>query len=135
MRFHQCVLAALALGSMGGCATITRGVNEDLRIETDPAGARVSTSAGPSCAPTPCDIRLPRRSDVTVRIDADGYQSVETRVRGRLSAFVPAGVVGAAVDVASGAALSLRPNPLRVTLEPGSGVRTIDPDTLQPEPR
>jgi hypothetical protein len=121
-------LAIVLCAAASGCATVTRGTSEDLIVKTVPEGAKVEVTLGSggreSCAATPCTIRLPRRTQATVLIEKEGFRSVRAEVRGKLGAFVPLGVVGAAVDVASGAALRLEPNPLEVTLVPGSG--TVD---------
>jgi PEGA domain len=123
MRF-SIIAIILSAFSLSGCATITRGTSEELSVQTSPEGASVKlTGSGEekTCVATPCTFKMPRRSNVVVLIEKEGFQTVRATVRGKLKGFVPAGPIGAVVDVASGAALKLQPNPLVVTLTPGTG--------------
>jgi hypothetical protein len=134
------IAVSLALVAISGCATITRGTSEDLVVRSTPDGAQVRISgasgASQTCAATPCTFALPRRSDVTVLISKDGFKSVRANVKGKLAGFVPLGLVGAAVDVASGAALKLQPNPLVITLEAGVGeIEFVPPRATITQPK
>lgn len=184
MRHVMTFGAALCLGA---CATATRGMHEVLRIESVPAGATaISDVPLPSgraeqvpggrfyaCAPTPCGIDLPRRSDPVVTVSLAGHQPIAFKVvsshetpnvavpTGAIVAGLPPGShvragapsvlkripvkggsimtglmtmgAGTVVDAASGAYLSLAPNPVTVTLAPlilGEG----DAETAQDAP-
>jgi len=70
---------------LSACATVLRTPNTNFVIQTLPAGASVTTdlkilsTAGNAtayygCAPTPCSIKLPRRSDFNVLVVKSGYQ-------------------------------------------------------------
>jgi len=70
---------------LSACATVLRTSNTNFVIQTIPAGASVTTdlkisgTAGSAtayygCAPTPCRIKLPRRSDFNVLVSLSGYQ-------------------------------------------------------------
>jgi hypothetical protein len=121
------VVAALAATSLSACATVTRGQNTVLEIETTPGGAQVRTSNNMACESTPCSLKMARKSDnVVVTITKDGYKELKvtlaTKVAGAGGAgmagnVLVGGLIGAGVDVATGAMLDLVPNPLRVTLE------------------
>jgi hypothetical protein len=94
-------LAPLVLASLGlaSCATVVRGVNEPFQISTNPPGAEVSTTletkesrkaraANPDlapeyyrCAPTPCEITLPRRSKFVAIIESEGFATVQIPIR------------------------------------------------------
>lgn len=95
--------------------------------ETEPSGASVKTSNQFACDATPCTFKMPRKSEFGVTISKDGYKTwtgqVTTRVSGAGGAgmagnVLVGGVIGAGVDVATGAMLDLDPNPLVVKLEP-----------------
>lgn len=73
------------------CATMVRGVNDELIVDTDPPGAVVTTDrklkthrdgtivyAG--CDATPCTIKMPRRSEFLMMIEKEGYEPVEIGV-------------------------------------------------------
>lgn len=112
-----------------GCATITRGTNTAWTVESTPSAA-VRTSNGFACDATPCTFKMPRKSEFTVTISREGYETWTGQVTNEVSGGGAAGmagnvfvggIIGAGVDATSGAMLDLRPNPLRVTLTPKSG--------------
>ncbi len=119
---------ALALGvlTLAGCATVVLGAHEPFEIVSSPAGAHVSLSSGEACV-TPCKLELPRAAAFQARVSLRGYATKVIPVASRTSVGgavgflgngVIGGVVGAGVDVDSGAMRSLSPNPLRVRLYP-----------------
>jgi hypothetical protein len=120
--------AALALLlTTSACATVTRGSNTAFEVQTMPAGATVMTSNGHQCPSTPCSIKMPRRSEFQATISKPGYQTVKASVTNKVGGggaagmagnVIVGGVIGAGVDVASGAMLDLTPNPLVVTMQP-----------------
>jgi hypothetical protein len=120
-------LSVLALtAGLGACATVTRGTTQQFTIESTPPAAQARTSSGFNCESTPCTIRMPRKDAFSVTISKAGYKTVKTDVKpkiagsgavGFLGNAMIGGVIGAAVDVGSGATLDLAPNPLQVTLE------------------
>lgn len=127
LRLPLRLAAGLALMALGACATVVRGPSETLRVESTPPGAEVQLSNGQSCEATPCAFSLPRSTDVTVSVSRAGCTPATVQVTSQFSrlgaagmagnAVIPtAGVVGLAVDGASGAARSLTPNPVRVRL-------------------
>ena len=116
---------ALTVG-LGGCATITRGTTQQFTVESEPPGAQAKTTSGFSCEATPCTFRVPRKDSFTITVSKAGYKTASAEVgpkvagngaAGFLGNAVFGGVIGAAVDVSSGATLNLNPNPLHVTLE------------------
>ncbi len=109
-----------------GCATVTRGTTETLMIQSTPSGADVRVSNG-FTGRTPFTFTAPRKGDLIVTISLSGYESQEhilhSSVAGKGAAGVAGnaligGVIGIGVDMATGAALSHKPNPLVVTLKP-----------------
>ena len=123
MRFVALVGCGLMAG-LGGCATLTRGTQDEVAVVSDPAGARVLTSLGVGCAATPCSLTVARDAVFTVTITKDGYASQTVAVTTRLSGtgaavatenLATAGL-GLAVDAATGAALEHVPNPVTVVL-------------------
>lgn len=120
-------LLALALAStLGACATVTRGTTTRFTIESTPPGAHASTSSGFVCEATPCTFRLPRKDKFVVTVSKPGYKTATMNVASKLAsnggvAFVGnaliGGVIGAGVDVSTGAMDDLTPNPAHVVLE------------------
>ncbi len=116
-----------AAASLGACATVTRGTNQTWSVETVPSGASVKTSNGFACDQTPCTFKMPRKSQFEVTVSKVGYRAYQGHVTNKVSGsggagmagnVLVGGIIGAGVDVATGAMLDLTPNPLRVTLEP-----------------
>ena len=123
---YKYLVAMLAVGIATGCASITRGTDDVLVIDSDPQGAEVSLSNGMSCTSTPCSFTLPRKSDIGVTVRKDGCDSVESNVTHKTASSGAAGVagnvllggvIGLGVDAATGASQDLVPNPLKVSLD------------------
>jgi hypothetical protein len=83
----------IAMGTtlLPSCATMLRGVNDELIIDTDPPGAVVTTDRKlktnhdgtivyARCEATPCTIKMPRRSEFLMTIEKEGYETVEIGV-------------------------------------------------------
>jgi hypothetical protein len=112
--------------TIAGCATVVLGVHEPFRIVSVPAGAHVQLSTGETCV-TPCQLELPRAVAFRARVSLPGYatQVIPVASRGAVGGAVGflgngaiGGVIGAGVDVDSGAMRSLSPNPLSVLVSP-----------------
>lgn len=123
------LLAAAVL--VAGCASITRGHQNQVQITSNPPGAQARTSMGHTCV-TPCNLQFGRKDEFSVVFSLAGYETREVPVHTQLANAGAAGfagnvlvggVVGMAVDAASGATLEHCPNPVAVTLRrlDGSG--------------
>jgi hypothetical protein len=119
------VACAFAL-ALSGCATITRGTDEPIQVQSEPQGAQVQTSLGFQCI-TPCVLNVPRKTEFTVTYSKPGYEAqtipVLTRMGGGGAAglagnVLVGGAIGIGVDVATGATLEHYPNPVIATLRP-----------------
>lgn len=137
--------AILAVLLLAGCASVTRGTNEDVRIETTPADAVITTSLGNGCPSSPCMVSVKRKQEFTVTATRAGYETaiveVKTKVSGKGAAgfagnVVAGGVIGMGVDAANGAALDHVPNPVIIVMTP-TGTAPVAPlaapDAPKPE--
>lgn len=115
---------ALAFG-VAGCATSTRGTSVAWQASSEPPGARVETTNGYFCQATPCAIRMSRRSEFVATFTLEGYKPATVTVTNGVSGaggagmagnLLLGGVIGAGVDLATGAMLDLYPNPAHVVL-------------------
>jgi hypothetical protein len=147
--FHfTSTIAVAAMGFLAltsGCASVTRGTKDTLVVETEPAGARVRLSTGQT-GTTPTSFKLPRKNDVDVHIEKEGFEPVNSRVTSQISGkgaagmagnVLVGGIIGAGVDAYSGATKDLRPNPLRVKLvplKPGVPSETTSADATPVDP-
>ena len=127
---------ALLLLSLGACATVTRGTTTTFSVETTPSKAQVKTNNGFACDATPCTFKMPRKAEFDVTVTKEGYKPwtghVTHVISGQGSAgmagnVILGGVVGVGVDTASGAMYDLKPNPLKVTLDPVEEVTSNSP--------
>lgn len=110
------------------CATITRGTTEAFEVQTTPSGAKVTTTLGLSCEPTPCVIpKVSREAEFAVTIEKEGYKTGTYNITHEMSGGGGAGMagnvilgggIGALIDANNGATQQLVPNPLVVELEP-----------------
>jgi hypothetical protein len=114
---------------LSSCATVVRGVHEELKVVSDPPGADVYLSTGEKGV-TPATFRKRRRGNsFLVTITKPGYASQTVTVKSKASATgaaaavgnVAAAGIGVAVDAGTGAWDSLYPNPVSVRLvsQPG----------------
>jgi hypothetical protein len=124
------IVRLLALGAFAlsatACATVTRGSNTAWQVTSDPSGAKVETSHGHQCPATPCSIKMKRKSEFTATLTKPGYKPATVSVTNKVGTgggagmagnVLVGGIIGAGVDVATGAMLDLTPNPAHVTLE------------------
>jgi hypothetical protein len=126
----RAALCLAALCSTAACATVTRGSNDTFTVQTSPNGAAVRTSNGFACDQTPCSFKMSRKSEFGVDITKPGYKSWHGQVTNKVSGaggvgmagnVLVGGIIGAGVDVVTGAMLDLTPNPLVVILEALAG--------------
>ena len=122
-------LPLLVLAS--ACATIVGGgPSQPVTFSSEPASAGfvVKSSSGLQMAQgkTPTTIRLPRKNEYQLEITAPGYQPQSMVLTKGINGWLWAnlllgGVVGGAIDFASGAAWKLEPALVNVSLQKGNG--------------
>jgi hypothetical protein len=66
------ILAGLSLALLSRCATIIRGTEQEVAVNTNPAGATVQFSNGQSCT-SPCRIKSRRDQSLIITITKDAY--------------------------------------------------------------
>jgi hypothetical protein len=120
--------------SLGACASITRGTEEQVGFHSEPAGATVETTIGRGCPATPCALAMPRSDAFVATFSKAGYRSEQVMVRTKLSSggavgmagnVIAGGVIGAVVDVSTGASLDHDPNPVVALLKPLGSVSPL----------
>lgn len=109
-----------------GCASVTRGTKDELKVISAPAGADVILSSGQT-GKTPVTFTLPRKKGVVVEVSKPGYEPQTVIVSSKFSGaggaalagnVLVGGLIGAGIDGMTGATLSLKPNPVSVVLVP-----------------
>ncbi|MAH47387.1 translation initiation factor 2 [Candidatus Pacearchaeota archaeon] len=104
-----------------GCATVIRGVTQDIRIDSTPAGAQVMVD-GVFCGVTPVVVEMARGCDHTVQIGGSYYLAKTVFVQRNFSGAIAGnallgGWLGAGVDALSGASYDLTPSSICVPLQ------------------
>ena len=105
-----------------GCATVTNGTSQSIAVNSSPPGAAVIID-GIEESSTPCSVMLKRKSDHTIAIEMPGHHREEFAVTrqptGKIHGnFWLGGLIGYAVDAATGADNELVPGDFNVTLRP-----------------
>jgi hypothetical protein len=125
-----------------GCGTITHGSQQSVSVSSSPPGAYFSVD-GTGRYTTPTKVKMKRKEDHVLTFTMDGYQSEQAIVS---SVVTPAlagnilfgGIIGGAVDLASGGAFRLEPGAITVTMRPlgsGESASLSAPVKLTPETR
>jgi PEGA domain len=121
-NFKTFILVPFAAMSISGCATIMNGPNQTMEIDTDPGGSNVTLTGGAVCV-TPCKLEVPRKNDLRVDIQHEGYQPVYVLIQSKLGGatfgnILAGGIIGSVVDSSNGSSKQLKPNPLKIRLVP-----------------
>jgi len=119
-----------------GCGTIVHGSSQTVNISSEPAGAKISLNNG-TVLTTPSSAKLKRNKDYIVTISKEGYQTQSIPLNSVLSGWLAGniifgGIIGGGVDLASGAAYTLTPENISISLTPlgqgevaGSGITSM----------
>lgn len=125
------VLLALCL-CFSQCATIIRGSNQRVVILSQPKVANIEID-GQSAGQTPFFSKLERRRKHVVRVSLDGYEPYEITLNRKMNGWIfgnilLGGIIGIAVDIATGSMYSLTPKDVYADLQvkPTAGSRTAD---------
>ena len=112
---------------VSGCASLTRGTSEEVKIYAAPEGVQIGTDIGQICHASPCSLKVPRKTEFTVIASKAGYHSQEVRVRTEVAGsgvaamtgnVLAGGLIGAGVDAYTGAMMNHKPNPVFIELVP-----------------
>ena len=115
------LLLTLLITLLASCATLVNGPNQTIPVTTNPPGAIV-TEEGTSQS-TPATLNLKRNHDYVLTITKEGYETQKVKIvhlvngvaAGNLFSF---GLLGTAIDVATGSCWMLKPENIVVTLRP-----------------
>jgi hypothetical protein len=126
-----------------GCGTILNGKYESINISSDPPGALAKVSGQE--VRTPGQITLRRDSDYTVVVHKDGYEDSTGTIQSSinwwttLGNIILGGIIGIAIDSASGSLYYLTPTTVNVPLSVAIANQATPPSPkadvpLQPPP-
>lgn len=111
---NKTIVAALAIiFIIPGCATIIRGTEQQVHVNTNPVSAKIEFSNGQSCM-SPCSIKTKRDQSLVITISKEGCS---TQTATMIPTLAGGGVIlGGIIDYGTGAVYDLQPNPLTITL-------------------
>ena len=110
MRHLVLLTAAIILS---GCATIIRGTEQQVSVNTDPPGAKLGFSNGQGCE-SPCSLAVKRDQPLQINISKEGC---ETETATMIPSLAGGGaILWGLIDFGTNAIYGLQPNPLTVTL-------------------
>lgn len=129
-----CLLLTTAL--LPSCAAIFQGSSMDISVKTDPPGAK-ATVDGSVSKTTPCSFTLERDVEHQVFVEKEGFNTYTVNVRSVESGMIAGnllfgGIIGIAVDAASGASKTLKPDEITLVLAEGEE-HIIVPDKEEEE--
>lgn len=121
-RIGGVVAATLAAWFVYGCGTIVHGSSQTVMISSEPAGATVKIDNGMTLT-TPSSVKLERKKDYVVQISKEGFQTQTIPLNSVLSGWLAGniifgGIIGGGVDAATGAAYTLTPEKISISLTP-----------------
>lgn len=133
-KLGSAALFATLIVGLTGCATIFHGSNEDISVQSSPAGAKVTTTPSTGTYTTPTELNLARKNSYVLDFTAPGYSTASFNIQNSISGgYVVAdvlltGLVGVVVDGLTGAWYNLSPGEAVVSLTKTGDV--TGPETL-----
>jgi hypothetical protein len=100
--------------ALSGCATVTRSPSTEWTVNSFPMGAEVKVSNGDHCDATPCTFQIKRKAHFIATLAMPGYETGTVEVKPQIKplgvvAFlgngIMGGLIGAAIDLGTGAPL------------------------------
>src|SRR5262249_28112103 len=125
----KAMLALMLVAPLAACATMARGMSQNIDITSEPPGAKVETSLGKGCEATPCTLeKVSREARFTITVSKPGFQTATQQITHHTSPegaaavaasfAIPGGILWSLIDANFGASQDLTPNPVKVTLQP-----------------
>ncbi len=111
---------AVAILGLAGCASIMHGTTQGISISSAPTGAQVAVN-NVEVGTTPVVAELKRKDQHVVQVMLDGYEPFEMALNRSVSGWVWGnivfgGIIGLAVDAATGGLYKLSPEQVRAEM-------------------
>ena len=126
-KIVPCIVAALGLVLMSGCATIVGGgPSQAVSFESTPASAsytvRSAVGLQMAAGSTPETVSLPRDNEYQIEITLDGYEPRSTVLTRGINGWIWGNlfvgwIVGFGIDFITGSAYKLEPSFVQVALQ------------------
>jgi hypothetical protein len=118
----SCSLALTLL--LSSCATIVSGSKQNVKFSSNPSSASIFIDEV-EVGKTPFEIKLARKSEHSVMIKLEGYQTYQTNLTKKFNAWyigniLIGGLIGLIVDPITGAIYNLSPNEINAQMNKGT---------------
>jgi len=126
----SCSLALTFLAS--GCATIVSGSKQNVKFSSNPSSASIFIDEV-EVGKTPFEIKLARKSEHSVMVKLDGYQTYQTNLTKQFNAWyvgniLIGGIIGLVIDPITGAMYNLSPNEINAQMSKGTAFSSSKKD-------
>ena len=127
------ILCSLALTLvMSSCATIVSGSKQNIKFSSNPSSASIFIDEV-EVGKTPFEMKLARKSEHSVMIKLEGYQTYKTNLTKKFNAWyigniVFGGLIGIIVDPITGAIYNLSPDEINAEMNKGTAFKSNKKD-------
>jgi hypothetical protein len=117
---------------LSSCATIVSGSKQYVKFSSNPSTATIFIDEV-EVGKTPFEIKLARKSEHSVMIKLEGYQTYETKLTKKFNGWyigniLFGGLIGIIVDPITGAMYNLTPNEINAQMSKGTAFRSNGKD-------
>lgn len=114
------------------CATIVSGSKQNVKFSSNPSTATIFIDEV-EVGKTPFEIKLARKSEHSVMIKLEGYQTYETKLTKKFNAWyigniLFGGLIGIIIDPITGAMYNLSPNQIDAQMNKGTAFKSNGKD-------
>lgn len=129
-KIISCTLAVTFL--MSSCATIVSGSKQNVKFLSNPSTATIFIDEV-EVGKTPFEIKLARKSEHSVMLKLEGYQTYQTKLTKKFNAWflgniLIGGLIGIIIDPITGAMYNLTPNEINAQLNKGVAFKSNGKD-------
>ena len=117
---------------LSSCATIISGSKQNVKFSSNPSTATIFIDEI-EVGKTPFEIKLARKSEHSVMIKLEGYQTYQTKLTKKFNAWfigniLLGGLIGIIVDPITGAMYNLTPNEINAEMDKGTAFKNNGKD-------
>lgn len=129
-KIISCALALTFL--MSSCATIVSGSKQNVKFSSNPSVATIFIDEV-EVGKTPFEIKLARKSEHSVMVKLEGYQTYQTKLTKKFNGWYVGnilfgGIIGLIIDPITGAMYNLSPGEIDAQLNKGTAFKSNGKD-------
>lgn len=127
------ISSSLAIALLAtSCATIVSGSKQNVKFSSNPSTATIFIDEV-EVGKTPFEIKLARKSEHSVMIKLEGYQTYETKLTKKFNAWyigniLFGGLIGLVIDPITGAMYNLSPDQVNAQMSKGTAFKSNGKD-------